>query len=145
MDRKELENYIGLRLETEHQIERIARMKSAEVLPALRQGDGSQHTGGDGQRMAKAVEARIVYEEQLRPQIEANKRRLAAVEAAVAVMPNALEREVLRLRYMDSRYCRPLKWREVAIALYGDDDQKFLDAVFRIHRTAIQNFEKISQ
>ncbi len=75
MDREWLENYISMARECEHRQERLARMKSAEVLPPLQAGnDGSQHTGSSGEHMARSVEKRLEYEEQIAPILAENRR-----------------------------------------------------------------------
>ena len=102
MDREWLENYISMARECEHRQERLARMKSAEVLPPLQAGnDGSQHTGSSGEHMARSVEKRLEYEEQIAPILAENRRRMRAVEHAVCTLPPR-ERDILRMRYMDS-------------------------------------------
>ena len=56
MNREWLENYIAMARECERRQERLARMKSAEVLPPLQAGnDGSQHTGSSGERIWRAA------------------------------------------------------------------------------------------
>ena len=108
MDREWLENYIAMARECEHRQERLARMKSAEVLPPLQAGnDGSQHTGSSGEHMARSVEKRLEYEEQIAPILAENRRRMRAVEHAVCTLPPR-ERDILRMRYMDSDTLRPL-------------------------------------
>ena len=46
MTKERLMRYRSLRMENENQLERLARMKSGERFPAMREGDGSQHAGG---------------------------------------------------------------------------------------------------
>lgn len=113
MNREWLENYISMARECEHRQERLARMKSAEVLPPLQAGnDGSQHTGSSGEHMARSVEKRLEYEEQIAPILAENRRRMRAVEHAVCTLPPR-ERDILRMRYMDSDTLRPLPWRNM--------------------------------
>ena len=145
MDRELLENYIGLCRETERQIERLARMKSAEILPAQRESDGSQHAGSAGERMARAVEARLQYEAEAVPKIEANVRRIKMIRAAVDALLDPLEREVLRLRYLDGQYSRHTPWRQVSIQIYGDDDEKCLASTYRLHSRALAHFQQIER
>ena len=133
MNREWLENYIAMARECEHRQERLARMKSAEVLPPLRAGnDGSQHTGSSGEHMARSVEKRLEYEEQIAPILAENRRRMRAVEHAVCTLPPR-ERDILRMRYMDSDTLRPLPWRDIATKLFGTDEK-------RIHRAALAHY-----
>ena len=136
--KERLARYISLKKENENRLERLARMKSNAELSAQRDPDGSKHTGSSGERMARAIEAYMEYEEQIGPLVEANRREMAEIEAAVAALPDPLEREVLRLRYMDGEHCRMLSWREVALRVYDDDDKKYVDSAMRVHRVALE-------
>ena len=137
--KESLGRYLALRAETENRLERLARLKNAAEIPAMRTGDGSQHTGSSGERMARAVEAYIEYEEQIRPQIEANQREMAAICAMVEALQDPMEREVLRLRYLDGQTVQLSRWQDVAYRLYGDDDEKHVHACMRLHKRAILN------
>ena len=140
MNREWLENYIAMARECEHRQERLARMKSAEVLPPLQAGnDGSQHTGSSGEHMARSVEKRLEYEEQIAPILAENRRRMRAVEHAVCTLPPR-ERDILRMRYMDSDTLRPLPWRDIATKLFGTDEKRQIDAALRIHRAALAHY-----
>lgn len=137
--KKRLQSYIGLRLENENINERIARMQSAAEMPPMSSGDGSQHTSSSGDRMARAVERLIEYKAQVAPTLESNRREMLEIERAVNALPDPLEREVLRLRYMDSDNIRNRPWSHIALELYGYDDQKYLDALFRLHKSALNH------
>ena len=54
MTKQRLSQYIYLKMEVEHQEERIARMKREETIPALRIGDGSKHSPGTGDQIGRA-------------------------------------------------------------------------------------------
>lgn len=136
--KERLARYISLKKENENRLERLARMKSNAEMPAQRDPDGSKHTGSSGERMARAIEAYMEYEDTIRPLVDANRREMAEIEAAVAALPDPLEREVLRLRYMDGEHCRMLSWREVALRVYDDDDKKYVDSAMRVHRVALE-------
>lgn len=136
-----LQRYISLKKENENRKERLARMKSNAELPPMREADGSQHSGFSGDRMARAVEAYLEYQKQIEPLLAANQREMAAIEQSVAALADPLEREVLRLRYMDGEHCRLLSWREVAWALYNDDDDKFQSSAKRLHDRALMHLE----
>ena len=143
--KERLARYISLRMENENRMERLARMRSNAELPVQRQPDGSKHTGSSGDRMARAVEACMEYEEQIRTLIEANRREMEIIEAAVAALPDPLEREVLRLRYMDGDGARLNQWRDIALVMYGDDDERSVHACFRIHGKALANLNSHRQ
>ena len=136
--RERLQRYAALRMENENRLERLARLKADAELPAQRDADGSAHSGSSGDRMARAVERYMEYERQIRPILAANRREMDAVRAAVEALDDPMEREVLRLRYLDTNGCRLMRWRDVALTMYGDDDKRFVDAVFRLHRTAME-------
>lgn len=136
--KERLARYISLKKENENRLERLARMKSNAEMPAQRDPDGSKHTGASGESMARAIEAYMEYEEQIGSLVDANRREMAEIEAAVAALPDPLEREVLRLRYMDGEHCRMLSWREVALRVYDDDDKKYVDSAMRVHRVALE-------
>ena len=132
-----LSKYISIKKENENRLERLARLKSSAELPPMREADGSQHSGSSGDRMARAVEAYMEYQEQIGPILEANCREMAAIEQAVAALADPLEREVLRLRYMDGEHCRLLSWREVAERMYGTCERRHVDSALRLHIKAL--------
>ena len=140
--KKQLMRYSRLKKENENRAETLARMKAAAEFAPSGEPDGSQHTSGDGQRMARAVENYLEYEEQMRPLMEKNRAEMLRIEQAVAQLPDPLEREVLRLRYLDGDAWRLPKWRDVAMKIYGSDERKYLDAVLKIHQTALLQMER---
>lgn len=140
--KERLARYISLKKENENRLERLARMRSNAELPALQQGDCSKGSGSSMDRMARAVEKCMEYEAQIRPLIEANRREMAVIEDAVAALKDPLEREVLRLRYMDGEYCQLMTWSQVCILLYGSDEEKYLRSTYRIHGLALQNIRR---
>lgn len=142
MTKKRLANYISLRMEIENQLDRLARMKNQEKIPAIKVGDGSQHTGSAGDRMARAIIRRMEYEERVLPQIEAAQAEMEAIEDAINDMDDPMEREVLRLRYIDGENCRHMNWRDVALQIFGNDDERHMLATYRLHGRALQNLAK---
>lgn len=143
--KERLSRYISLKQENENRLERLARMKSAAEMPAQRDSDGAKHTGSSGERMARAIEAYLEYKEQIGPLVEANRREMAEIEAAVAALPDPLEREVLRLRYMDGEHCRMLSWREVAWKIYGESNDAAVSRLKRLHKAAVKEIEQIKK
>lgn len=137
MTKQRLSQYIYLKMEVEHQEERIARMKREETIPALRIGDGSKHSPGTGDRMERAILRRMEYEERIRPRIEAAVAEMRAIEDAVYSVPDPMEREVLRLRYMEGDYLRHPSWKEIAVKLFGDNDERDMVATYRLHARAL--------
>ena len=136
--KERLQRYAALRMENENRLEQLARLRANAELPAQREADGSGQTGSSGDRMARTVERYMEYQQQIKPIIEANRREMEDVRAAVETLDDPMEREVLRLRYIDTNGCRLMRWRDVAIKLYGDDDKRFVDAVFRLHHIAMK-------
>lgn len=139
MTKERLMRYRSLRMENENQLERLARMKSGEQFPAMREGEGAQHTGAAGDRLTDAVIRRMEYEERIRPLIEANLREMEKIEEAISQIQDPMEREVLRLRYLDGACWRPIPWGEVALRIYGDNDDKHLRATYRLYSRALSS------
>ena len=139
MTKQRLASYRALRLEVDNQLDRLARLRSEERLPAMRESSGAKPSGGDGRRMERAIHRRMEYEKRVLPQIEAAQREMAAIEAAIDHVKDPLERECLRLRYIDGDGYRLRPWGEVAVMIYGDDDEKSLHSVFRLHGKALQH------
>lgn len=73
------------------------------------------------------------------PLITANDKEIACINAAVHALSDPMEREVLRLRYLDGDgdSYRLMRWREVAIRIYGDDDAKDIISAQRLHDKAL--------
>ena len=145
MTKERLARYISLRRENENQLERLARMRNEEKIPAIRESDGSQHTSGGSDRMANAIIRRMEYEERVMPQIDGNLKEMEYIEGAINSLPDPMEREVLRLRYIDGSTWRHLPWGEVALRLYGDNDERCMKATFRLYQKAISSIESMGR
>ena len=143
MTQQRLAAYVSLRTEIENRLERLARLKNETEIPAVRQGDGSQHTPGAGDRMERAVIRYMEYEVRTRPLIEENRREMEAIETAINSLRDPMEREILWLRYIDGEHCRLMPWKEVALHLFGDNDDRHLLAAYRLHGKALNNIRKI--
>ena len=139
MTKQRLASYRALRLEVDNQLDRLARLRSEERLPAMRESSGAKPSGGDGRRMERAIHRRMEYEKRVLPQIEAAKREMAAIEAAIDHVEDPLERECLRLRYISGDGCRMTPWNDVALALFGDDEERYILSVFRLHKRALEH------
>ena len=143
MDRETKKNILGsfvtLRHEVESMEDRLRRLESEAVLPPMRPGSGSQSTGGSGDKNERAVIRYLEYKDRAQPQIEAARRKMRTIERAIQALPDALERAVLEHRYIESDTIRLPKWRDIALEMYGDDDERDLQAVYRLHNEALDN------
>ena len=144
MTKQRLASYVPLRMEIEHQMERLLRLKNDAKIPALRQRDGSQHTAGTGDRMEQAIIRYMEYEERILPQIEKARAEMQEIEDAINAVADPLEREILRLRYIDGEYCRLMPWRDVALNLFGDNDERHILAAYRLHGRALVSISKLN-
>lgn len=142
--RERLKRYLALKMENENRLDKLARMKSSAELPPMRSGDESQHTAPSGDKLPRLVEEYIAYEEKIAPLISANRREMEIIEEAIAAVRDPMEREVLRLRYLDADFTKHLYWKDVARAIYKKDDKNSVDAVIRLHAKALSSirFEK---
>lgn len=139
MTKQRLSSYISLRMEVDNQLERLERLKSAEQFPSQQLGDESQHSGVSGDRLERAILKRMEFEKRAMPKIERNKKEMAQIEDAIDDMDDPLEREVLRLRYIDGECSRHMPWKDVAENLFGDNDDRHMLAVYRLHNKALSN------
>lgn len=141
--KEDLVKYVPMIREIENRMEHLARMKSHEIYPDAKEADVSQRTAGSGDTAAKAVEHRLAYEDIIAPIILKNRTEIARIDAAVAMLDNPLEREIIRLRYMDPKFCRLTKWNEISIRIYGDDEERYIRSCARIHKAALQNLSNL--
>lgn len=136
-------SYVKFKKMVENSEERLARMKSDEQFPAMRPSDGSKRNPGASDRMGNAVIRRMEYEDRLSDSLRQAHEEMTAIESAVFALSDPLEREVIQLRYLDGEgTCRLMRWSNVAINIYGDDDEKDLKAVYRLHGRALQSIRK---
>lgn len=138
--KRRLKQYIHLQFELYRQCERLARLKSAEKFPSRPEGNEG---GGTGQpnphRQENAIVRRMGYEEKMKVRVAEITAELDAIDDAIDSLPDALEREVLRLRYTDGENNRLAEWTQIALDLYGDNDEKHLLASFKLHGRALAN------
>ena len=132
-------SYVSLKLEIENRLERLQRLKNEAEMPAAKVGDESQHTPGGTGRMERAIIRATEYEERIIPIIEDNRREMEAIETAIAELFDPMEREILRLRYIDGDGCRHMPWRDIATRMYGEDGEAQIRAVFRLHGKALEH------
>lgn len=143
--KERLKRYPALQKQTENMEARLEVLRSEETIPPIKPGDGSKRTAGSGDRQERAIIRRMEYEERTAPTIAANKAETKAIDKAVAALSDPLEREVLTIRYIEADGYKPLLWREVAIAMYGKDEEADLLRVQRIHKKAVQSLQEILQ
>lgn len=144
MDAKEyLTNYAALKMEAQNNENRILQAFNDTLIPAMRPSDGSQKTPSSGNRQESANIRYLEIKERLQPQIDANKAEMREIEDTIDLLPDRMEREVLRLRYIDADGWKPTIWREVAVVMYRSDEDKNVQQVQRIHRKAIEALDVI--
>lgn len=132
--------YLPMATENKNRMDRLSDMRDAAGgIGGAHENDGSTHTIGNSHKLERAVERYLEYEKKITPLIIANKKKMTEIEETVDALPDHLQREVLRLRYLDGDGCRPMRWSEVAQAIYGDDDRKYTDAVLRLHKKALES------
>lgn len=141
--KKRLSNYSAIRVELDNLEERLERLKSEETLPAMRPGNGSKHTGGTGDRQERAVIRRMEYEERHGPEMEAKRNELRYIEDSINAVADPMERMVLRIRYTESETAKPTPWRDVAIAIYRDDSDAKMLAIYRLLDKAVKSLQKL--
>ena len=137
MTKQRLSSYVSLRTENDNRLERLIRLKNEAEIPAIRQGDESKRGPGGSGRMERAIIRAMEYEEKIQPLIEANRSEMAAIESAVDALDDPMEREILRLRYIDGDGYKPMPWKDVALHLFGDNDERHLLAAYRLHGRAL--------
>lgn len=138
---EQLEQYARLKMEVQINEERILEAFNSTQIPAMKQGDGSQRTAGSGDRQESATLRYMELKDRLQPQIDANKAQMRRIEDAISSLSDPMQREVLRIRYTDTTGWEPMKWRLVALRMYGDDDDKNITAANRIFRKARESLE----
>lgn len=148
MTKKRLSKFLSLKVQTENHLERIARMKSNEQFPAMRESDGSSRQPGASDRMANSVIRRLTYEEKIQAQIEANLVEIEAIQMAIDALDDPMEQECLRCRYIDGAEdeegrLKHMPWREVALKVYYSDTENAIRAVTRLHGRALESIRKV--
>ena len=141
--KKRLSQYSAIRVELDNLEDRLERLKSEETLPAMRQGNGSKPTGGAGDRQERSIIRRMEYEEQHGAEIDAKRTELRYIENSINTVADPMERMVLRIRYTESENAKPMPWRAVAMAIYKDDSDAKMLAIYRLHGKALNNLQDI--
>lgn len=144
MKKEWLKSYVSLRMESERLDEKLARMKNKEKIPARRMGDESKHTGTTGDSLQCRINDRVEYEEWALPFIESARQKMKAIEDAINALHDPLEREVLRMRYIEGEFYKQMPWWKVSIKLFGDDDERHIQATHRAHSKALQHIRGLN-
>lgn len=141
--KKWLHKYLKLKLMVRSRKDRLQGLEDQELLPGKTDSARGGMYGSSSSSMA-ATDRRIDYENANTPKIREAEAEMAAILSAVNALEDPMEREVLYLRYIDSEYYQPRRWPEVAERMYGDNDEARMQAVFRLHRTAIKKIAAAS-
>ena len=141
--KKRLSQYSAIRVELDNLEDRLERLKSEETLPPMRPGNGSKPTGGTGDRQERAIIRRMEYEERHGPEMEAKRNEMRYIEDSINAVPDPMERMVLRIRYTESETAKPTPWRDVAIAIYKDDNDSKLLATYRLLDKAVKSLQQL--
>ena len=141
--KKRLSQYSAIRVELDTLEERLERLKSEETLPPMRPNSGSKPTGGTGDRQERSIIRRMEYEERHGPEIDAKRAELRYIEDSINAVADPMERMVLRIRYTGSENAKPMPWRAVAMAIYKDDSDAKMLAIYRLHGKALNSLHSV--
>lgn len=117
-----------------------------EECPALRfeaQNRKQQLKNLKIQDMEHGTNSAEEYARQIAPAMHETQRRICQIEQAVQKLPDAACREVVRLRYLESRGIRPTPWKNVAASFYGSCAESYVSAVLRCNRKALEQLSGI--
>lgn len=128
MDRVEytkhlMEQYHGRRIETRNRLEYLARMRMRDK--------------------QKGTAFAVDYAQQIEQTIRNNNRFFLQIESAVEKIADPVQREALKLRYMEAKDSRATKWKYVALALYGDNSDAYITAAKRMSNKALRSLAAI--
>ena len=126
--KSQLEKYLGLSFELKNQLQYLAHLQQLDHNSIRLQGSRSEE-----------------YATQIAPIVQANRREMKVIESAVEALKNPLEREVLRLRYLNpsidpqtgKQSVRHTTWSEIAFSLYGECVPAVQKRAIRLHNKAI--------
>lgn len=139
--RDRLQQYIYIKGEYDDYLDELTRLENNQYLPASRESDGSKKSPGASDRMVNAFIRYDEYRDSVSNDMRRIKKEMEAVEMAVSLLRDGLERRVLRLRYIigDSSGRRQMPWRDVSMKIYGDDEDGHMQSIFSTHRKALDN------
>jgi hypothetical protein len=141
--KKRLSQYSAIRVELDTLEERLERLKSEETLPPMRPSSGSKPTGSTGDRQERSIIRRMEYEERHGPEIDAKRAELSYIEDSINSVDDPMERMVLRILYTGSENAKPMPWRAVAMAIYKDDSDAKMLAIYRLHGRALKSLQSV--
>ena len=78
-------------------------------------------------------------------QIETAWAEMRKICNAINSLNDPMERVVLHMRYTDAEIGRLTPWKEIAKWMYGKASEKNMQAVFRLHKRALESIEKVAQ
>lgn len=140
--KNKLLRYVYLQMEYYNQLDRLARLENDTQIPAMQDSDGSQRSLLKASRMERATVRKLEQEKKINARIDEILDEMNYLEDAVDNLTDPMQKEVLRLRYMDGDRCKHMKWDDVAISIYGSADEKHKMSIYRIHGHALQELEK---
>ncbi len=129
---EDLRRYLHLHQVNQSMELQVMAMKSAELCCAAL---------GPRKDPMTRVDARLDWCAGHRAEYQHNRAVMRRVERALAAMEDPLERQLLRLRYTDSRCGRRLTWQEVGSLLYGQANV-CPSTLFRHHRQALAHLSQ---
>lgn len=137
-----LKRYLNLQRQVDNREETLARYENATYLPAMPESDGSKHTPGRSDRVANATVRWMEKKKKLMPIIAACKEKMQAIEDAIYAIEDPLEQEVLILRYLEGEDgYKHMRWKVVAMSMYGCDDEADITRVHRLHGSALLSLQ----
>lgn len=138
--KRRLASYRSLRLEVDNQLDRLARLRNEEQLPAMRESSGAKSTGGNGDRMERAILRRMAYEERVLPKIEA-----AQNDNSTTVIVAPLTRAKIKRPYpMQFDICIPdgLISRVLCEQLITIDKCQLEDRIYRLQADELEKLDR---
>ena len=142
MTRDRLYTYLAIKMETNHLLERLHEKECEELLPGKKENLGVIHQATAQSYMENAAIRKMEYQDEITNEVEKNIAEMHAIESAISAIDDPLERTVLRVRYIDGDGYRHKGWREIATKIYGDDSEKNLKAIHRVHASALLKIQK---
>ena len=113
------------------------------IIVCCLRSSGTKPTGGTGDRQKRSILRRMEYEERHGAEIEAKRAELRFIEDSINSVDDPMERMVLRIRYTGSENAKPMPWRAVAMAIYRDDSDSKMLAIYRLHSKALNTLQGI--
>lgn len=125
--KERLQQYLGLKLEVNNRLRRLVHLQQLDqTAPAGR---------------SRSEE----YALQIAPIVQRNRREMEAISQGIQTLKSPVEREVLRLRYLESdkkpetsrETARNMAWDKISFVLYGASDKAAYSRAMRLAQRAI--------